>query len=178
MRDSRLPHPAAGGEIAGNGGAERDHGHGVCHYAQRPDRARVAYPQKAYRLRTRVQEEKRRRAEGKAVDKAAPHGAAYAPGALTAYLLGYEPRRRKPHAGDGEGRAQKRHGHDQLIKPYAGRADAPGQPHLKGHRDQAHKERRARQQRGIHDQSFPSYHTENVCKKNYLYMLNFSQRVI
>ena len=149
MHYRRLPHPAAGGEVAGYGRAQRHHRHCEGHDAQRAHRACIAYPQKADHLRSASQKEKCRRSEHETVDKAAAHGGAYAVGTLMPELLGNEPRRRESHSRYGKGRAQNRH--DKLIKPYPGRAYASGKPHLKRHRDETHDKRGASQQCGIHN---------------------------
>ena len=156
MHQRGLPDAPAGGEIAREHARERDEGQPEGQDAQAHHRPRVAYPEEAYGLCEGVEYRAARRAEEKAVRRAAAHRPAYAAAPAQAYLLSHQPRRRKAYPAYRKGRGQQLHAHHELIEPDARRAYAPGQPGLEHHADAAHQYRRAREQRRIHNK--PLFH--------------------
>ena len=168
MDEGGLPDPAAGGEVAGDGGAEGDAGHTPGRQPQTHHRAGISDPEKADGLCQQPQHCRRGQTEQGPVAQTAAHGPADAAAVVAAQLLGHQAGGGKADAGDGKGGAQVGDGADQLIQPDARRADAPHQPHLKGDADAAHQQGRAGEQGGIIDQALSGNHRQasfRVCLK-------------
>ena len=149
MHGARLPHTPARREVPRQRRAQRRARHTHRAQPQRAHRARIAYPQKAYRLCQRAEYQPRRHPEKQRVAHAAPHRRAYPRAVERTQFLGDEPRRRKAYAGHRKGHCQPRHRQHQLIKPYARRADPPHEPHLKRNAYTAHQQRHAREQKCV-----------------------------
>ena len=155
-----FPDPAAGSEVAGDGGAEGDAGHAPGGKPQAHDRAGVPDPEKADGLCQQPQHRRGGQAEQGSVAQAAAHGPADAAAVVAAQLLGHQAGGGKADAGDGKGGPQVGDGADQLIQPDARRADASHQPHLKGDADAAHQQGRTSEQGSIIDQALSGDHRQ------------------
>ena len=156
--ERRLPHSAAGGEVAAHGGGERYERHGDRKDAQRLYRPCVAYPKKADGFGKASEQQEGGNAEAQGIGKAAPHRRGDRRISAAAKLLGDEPCCGKAHAGDGEGAAQKADGQHKSEETYPGSADAHREPHPIRHGNKAHQQGGAGEQSGIKNQTLFSDH--------------------